>query len=141
MSGDGLSWQDCAAAGMSASEAARAKGATLSAASHAARRLGLTFRDARRDQANAERMRRRNADPKFRATLRNLHADPEIKAARAERIRRLHANPAFNPLVRLTEAERADYDRCKRAGMTRDEALRAIRRTDLIETRPAEDPA
>ena len=124
---DAPSWQDCAAAGMSFSEAARARGVSVSAASIAAKRLGLTFRDARPELA-AERMRK-------------LHADPEFAAANAERMRKLNADPARNPLVLLTEDERADYDTCKRAGMTRDEALRAIKRTDLTVANPAEDPA
>jgi len=54
-------------------------------------------------KANAERMRKRNADPEFAAAhaerMRKLHADPEFAKANAERMRKrmrkLHADPEF----------------------------------------------
>lgn len=97
------SWEECAAAGMTHTEAARARGVTRAAASHAARRMGLVFADGRKSAAHAERMRA------------------------------LHDDPSRNPLVQLTPAERADYDTLvKRGGLSRAEAFRAIARVDLI---------
>ena len=53
----------------------------------------------RHSAANAERMRKRNADPEFAAAhaerMRKRHADPEFAAAHAERMRKLHADPEF----------------------------------------------
>lgn len=40
--------------------------------------------------------------------------------------------PEVNPLVLLTPTERADYDLLKRAGHSRNDALRSIGRGDLI---------
>lgn len=112
-------WEECAELGMSATEAANARGVTKGAASNAAKRLGLKFRDARRDAANAERMRERHKDPKF-------------AAAHAESMRKLQKDPEFNPLVLLSERERQDYDTLKRNGATRNEAFASIGRHDLI---------
>jgi len=48
------------------------------------------------NSAQAERMRKLNADPEFAAAnaerMRKLHADPEFAAANAERMRKLHAD-------------------------------------------------
>ena len=58
-----MTWEECAAAWMSQAEAAQARGKSISAASHYAKRNGLAFRDDRRGEANAERLRARRADP------------------------------------------------------------------------------
>ncbi|APX88671.1 hypothetical protein BV394_02095 [Brevirhabdus pacifica] len=125
---------------MSAAEAAEARGVSIWAAREATKRHGVKFRDARKDPefaaANAERMKRRYADPEFAAAnaerLRKMSHDPQIAAARAKAMRRLHRDPAFNPLAALTAEERADYDLMKRNKLTRNEALTAIGRKDLI---------
>ena len=53
----------------------------------------------RHSAANAERMRKLNADPEFAAAhaerMRKLHADPEFAAAHAERMRKRNADPEF----------------------------------------------
>ena len=79
----------------------------------------------RHSAANAERMRKRNADPEF-------------AAANAERMRKRHADPEYNPLAMLSAQERADYDALKRNGYSRDDAFRAIGRADLIRPEAAE---
>lgn len=58
-------------------------------------------------------------------------AQVSLPDGRSARLKRRHADPAFNPLVRLTAAERADYDAYRGAGYRRAEALRAIGRADL----------
>jgi hypothetical protein len=49
--------------------------------------------------ANAERMKKKNADPAFAAAnaerMKKRHADPTFAAAHAERMKKLHADPAF----------------------------------------------
>lgn len=55
-----VTYQSCAAAGMSASETAAAMGVKVGAVYGAARRFGLVFRDTRR-----ERMKALHADPEF----------------------------------------------------------------------------
>ena len=96
----------------------------------------------RHSAANAERMRKRNADPEFAAAhaerMRKLNADPEFAAANAERMRKRNADPDHNPLVMLTTQERADYDALKRYGYSRADAFRAIGRADLITQEAAE---
>jgi len=127
----------CHAAGLNIVQSAEALGITYSAARKRARRAGLRFR--KDYSANAEHMRRLNADPEFAKArdarsaeqMRRLHADPEFAKAHAERMRRRQADPKFNPLAALSEAERADYDALKKAGYTRAEALDAIGRGDL----------
>lgn len=138
------SWEECADAGMSAAEAAEARGTSVWAARDATKRHGVKFRDARKDPefaaANAERMsermKRRYADPAFAAVnaeqLRGLHRDPKRIAAHAKAMRRKWADPAYNPLAALSPEERADYDLMKRNKFTRNEALTAIGRKDLI---------
>ena len=59
-------------------------------------------------------------------------------AANAERMRKRNADPDHNPLVMLTTQERADYDTFKRNGYSRDDAFRAIGRADLIRPEAAE---
>ena len=62
--------------------------------------------------ANAERMRRLNADPEFavanaergRERMRRLHQDPEFAAAHAERMRRRHQDPEFRRRLRSGRA-------------------------------------
>lgn len=72
--------------------------------------------------ANAERMRKLNADPEFAATnaertaerMRKLHADPEFAAAHAERMRKLNADPEFAAAnaerMRKRHADRRGYE-------------------------------
>lgn len=121
---------------MSATEAAEVRGVSVWVAYRAAKRHGLKFRDARKDPANAERMRRRWSDPAFVEAnaehLRGIRSDPKRIAAHAKAMRRRWADPAFNPLAALTAEERADYDLMKRNKFTRNEALTAIGRKDLI---------
>ena len=96
----------------------------------------------RHSAANAERMRKRHADPEFAAAnaerMRKRNADPEFAAANAERMRKRHADPEYNPLAMLSAQERADYDALKRNGYSRDDAFRAIGRADLIRPEAAE---
>ena len=122
-------------AGWSTRHAAREWGTSPMAVARAIRREGVAWPSQR------EAMRRLHADPEFAARnaerMRRLHADPEFAARHAarhaERMRRLNADPARNPLAALTPEERADYDVLRRkGGLTRDEALRAIGRGDLI---------
>lgn len=125
---------------MSAAEAAEARGVSIWAAREATRKRGVKFRDPRRDPefaaAISERMKRRYADPAFAKAnaeqLRGFHRDPEIVAVRIAGLRRKWADPAFNPLAALSSEERADYDLMKRNKFTRNEALTAIGRKDLI---------
>ena len=102
--GGPTTWEQCAAAGMSLTAAARHLGRTVSAGSIYAKRHGVSFQ---RDTEFAERNR--------------------------ERMKALNADPEFNPLSALTREERADYDLLvKKGGMKRDEALKSIGRADLI---------
>lgn len=126
-------YRACAAAGMSATDAVRHLGVNRSSVYKAAKRLGITFVDAR-----SECMRRLNADPAFAKArddgLRKLHADPAFAKANAERaaerMRKLHADPAFaakvNSLAHLTPEQRADYNVLKKNGYSRAEAFKAI---------------
>ena len=59
-------------------------------------------------------------------------------AANAERMRKLNADPDHNPLAMLSAQERADYDALKRNGYSRADAFRAIGRADLIRPEAAE---
>ncbi len=59
-------------------------------------------------------------------------------AANAERMRKRNADPEYNPLAMLSAQERADYDALKRNGYSRDDAFRAIGRADLIRPEAAE---
>jgi hypothetical protein len=70
--------------------------------------MGLTLRD------QASQMRKRWADPEYRATvgartserMKKLNADPEFAAARDQRIKDLHANPEFAAAHRERMRER-----------------------------------
>lgn len=95
-------WEDCVAAGMSTSEAARARGVSSSAATQYAKRHGLVFRDARGDEANRERARILRARTRDRG-----------------------------PLAQLTPAERAEYDLFRRKKYSSAEALRMLGRDSL----------
>jgi hypothetical protein len=53
-------WQECAAAGMTQADAARARGMTRAAACNAAKRLVLTFADGWRDERAITRLRSAN---------------------------------------------------------------------------------
>ena len=83
------------------------------------------------------RMKALNADPEFAAAHRERmkarHADPEFAAANRERMKARHADPEFNPLVLLSDDERSDYDTLKRAGYSREDALRIIGRADVAQ--------
>lgn len=125
-----MTWEECAAAGMTATEAARARGKTVSAASLYAKLKGLIFRDGRRDEANAERSRQR-----MRQRMRALHADPEFAKANAERsaerMRALHADPAVDMRHKHIRALDAaglldDYRALMKERYTKDEALAAL---------------
>jgi len=115
-----MTWAECAAAGMSQREAAEARQVSVSAACIAAKRLGLTFRPVPMKEA----MNRPEVKERRRAAMNR----PEVK----ERHRAAMNRPEVNPLVLLTPTERADYDLLKRAGHSRNDALRSIGRGDLI---------
>lgn len=112
-----------AAQGMTATEIAAATGVHLNSVRYWAKRHGVDLPDARKLPAHAERMR---------VQMQKLHADPDYAAAHAERSRSHQSDPAINPLAALTPAQRADYDTLKRAHYTRNGALTAIGRADLI---------
>ena len=119
-----MTWAECAAAGMSQREAAEARQVSVSAASIAAKRLGLTFRPVPMKEA----MNR----PEVKERLRTAMNRPEVKERRSAAIKEALNRPEVNPLVLLTPTERADYDLLKRAGHSRNDALRSIGRGDLI---------
>lgn len=95
-----------AAQGMTATEIAAACGVCRSAVVQWAQREAVDLPDGRKSAARREDMSR---------------------SARAQ-----HADPAINPLAALTTAERAAYDKLKRKSFTRNRALCAIGRADLI---------
>lgn len=105
-------YRACAAAGMSATDAVRHLGVNRSSVYKAAKRLGITFVDARSE------------------CMRRLDADPAFAKARDDSLRKLNADPAFaakvSPLAHLTPEQRADYDVLKKAGYSRAEAFKAI---------------
>ena len=75
--------------------------------------------------ANAERMRKLNADPEFAAAaaerMRKLHADPEFAAADAERMRKLHADKrGFS----IPDHLRESYNLARRKGFSPREAIK-----------------
>jgi len=76
------------------------------------------------------------ADPEVRARMsearKKAWADPEVRARMSEASKKAWADPEKNPLAGLSVAERADYDLLKRNGYSRDEALAAIGRGDLV---------
>ena len=113
------SWDECRAANMSAREAAEARGVTAMAAKQAARGK-WKWREVRSELAAAR--------------MKAMHQNPAFAAASSARARAkmtaLHQDPAFNPLVLLSPAERAEYDRLMR--QPRDAVLAAIGRADLI---------
>ena len=123
------------------SEESRRKAAERMKALHA----DPEFAERHRERSR-ERMKAMNADPEFaerhRERMKAINADPEFaerhRERSCERMKAMRADPARNPLVLLTAAERADYDMLrKKGGSTRNDALRAIGRADLIpETSP-----
>lgn len=129
-----------AAQGMTGTEIAAATGVHLNSVRYWAKRHGVDLPDARKLPAHAERMRvqmrKLYADPDYAAAhaerMRRKHADPQFAAAFTSGIRTRSADPAINPLAALTPEQRADYDTLKRAHYTRNEALTAIGRSDLI---------
>ena len=135
------SWDECRAANMSAKEAAEAMGVAKFVAYYRALSGGWKWRDTRSEMARA-RMKAMHQDPAFaaahsaRAVARftALHKNPEFAKARDARgsaqMKALHQDPAFNPLVLLSPAERAEYDRM--IAHPRDAVLAAIGRADLI---------
>lgn len=132
-----MTYEECAAAGMSVAETARATGKPRSTISAYAKRNGLIFAKGRVSfEISSARMTALNADPEFAERRNNrmkaLHADPEFAERRNNRLKALHADPARNPLVLLTPQERTDYNTLKKAGHPRADALRAIGRADLV---------
>lgn len=119
-----MTWAECAAAGMSQREAAEARQVSVSAANMAAKRLGLTFRPVPMKEA----MNRPEAKERLRAAMNSPEVKERLRAAMKAAMNR----PDVNPLVLLTPTERADYDLLKRAGHSRNDALRSIGRGDLI---------
>lgn len=57
---------------------------------------------------------------------------PDVKERHRAAMKETMNRPDVNPLVLLTPTERADYDLLKRAGHSRNDALRSIGRGDLI---------
>jgi hypothetical protein len=134
-----MTWEECAAAGMSQAEAARARGRSRCSASLYAKRNGLTFPDGRKDEAHAERsaerLRALHADPEFKKAhaerLRARNADPEFKKAHAERLRALHADPAVDMRRKYIRALDAaglldEYRALTRKRYSKAEALAAL---------------
>jgi hypothetical protein len=109
---------DCHAAGMSLKQAADAIGISYNATVSRAKRAGLKFPDQRKTPEWAARICRQNKDAAF-------------AKARYRRWR----DPKHNPLVLLTTEERAEYDFLKRNRLSRNEALKAIGRLDILEQR------
>ena len=125
-------WEECRAAGLSVTEAARVRGVSVQTASMAFKKFGGALVDKR-----SERMKALHADPEFaarhRERMKALNADPEFAARNRERMKALNADPARNPLVLLTPSERADYDLLvRKGGMRRNETFVAIGRADLV---------
>jgi hypothetical protein len=79
---------ECAAAGLTLTEAAAELGLNHWTARSRARRAGVTFRDARPERMKA------------------LHADPEFAARRRERMKAMHA--AFKLLRSKSDVSRED---------------------------------
>lgn len=98
-------WAECHAAGMTASQAAQARGRHKSCATAWARRRGLRFADGR-------------SVPEFRAHLKRIAV---ASAANRNAWR-----------GQLTATELADYQLFMSHGYRRAEALKAIGREDLI---------
>ena len=117
-----MSWRECADAGMTATEAAQHRGQSQGAARYHAKRGGFKFRpgyDVQRQQ--------------LRAMFADPVTGPALRKNAAEASRKWWADPANNPLVLLTPEQRAEYDRWKNNyGFTRDAALRAVGRSDLV---------
>lgn len=66
--------------------------------------------------------------------FKKMNADPVFRANAIAAVKAWWADPANNILAALTPAQRAEYDRMKNAyHMTRQEALKAIKRADLME--------
>lgn len=95
-----------AAQGMTATEIAAACGVCRSAVVQWAQREAVDLPDGRKSAAHSGNLSRK--------------------------ARERYADPAVNPLAALTTAERAEYDVLKRKKCTRNEALTAIGRADLI---------
>lgn len=95
-----------AADGMTATEIATACGVCRSAVVQWAQREAVNLPDGRKSAAHSGNLSRK--------------------------ARERYADPAINPLATLTAAERAAYDKLKRKSLTRNEALTAIGRADLI---------
>lgn len=108
-------WHDCLAAGMTGGQAAKARGVSRQAASLWAKRNSVEFAAADRSEAR-----------------KKAWADPEVRARMSEAAKKALADPTHNPLAALTPSERQDYDALRyKGGLSRNEALRAIHRTDL----------
>lgn len=138
-------WEECHAAGMTARQAAEARGVTYSAAYQWAAKAEKKWADGYTPEvraAHAERARKHmtklHADPEFAAAqaergrehMTKLHADPEFAAANAERMRKRHTDPRTDMrpshLRDMTEKQRADYDAYRRARYSKAEALAAL---------------
>ena len=118
-----MTWEECARLNMSNNEAAAAMGLSPGRASIWARKLGLKFRDARRDPEQAALMSARSkAAWKDPATRQRMLA-PLLK-------RNTENHPCWP--VGLTESELTDYRFLRRWHYSRDEALRAVNRADLV---------
>ena len=124
-------YEECAAAGMSQAEAARARGAGRSAASLYSKMHNLQFKNGRTDPDSRERRI---------AALKAAMTTPNVRAQLSARMKKMRQDPAFAARlgrripVGLTDAEVEDYRfLTKRKHLTRDEALRAVGRADLIE--------
>lgn len=89
-------WEECAAAGMTQADAARARGMSRAAACNAAKRLGLTFADGWRDERALARLRRAN--------------HWQVRWA----------------VCNLSPEERAHYDQLRKLGMTYMEAIQLL---------------
>ena len=118
-----MTWEDCAAAGMTVRQAAEAMGKSKAAATNYAKAHGFRFvnslpEDDRRRASKSAEMRDRWADPSSRAALRKSIASGLV-------------GRSFRHL--MSDQERREYDKLKRLGIARKDALRAIGRADLVE--------
>lgn len=143
---DRPTWEACAAAGMTAPQAAAARGTHRSTAYQAAARLSLTFRPVDRrgceyrragipcwsvltgmTAAEAAAARGVSVEAAYNAAARHRLQFRAAPPVRIERIR-----PSVARLL-LSERERDDYRLLRKAGYGLTEALGRIGRPDLVE--------
>lgn len=118
-----MTWEECAAAGMTVKQAAEACGKTAAAATKYAAAHGFRFSNslpegAPRGGSSAETLRARWADPMTRPAM----VEGQRKGWDGRRYR-----------VLLTDEQRRAYDKIRNQGIDRADALRAVGRPDLVD--------